>query len=136
VLIVDDDPSFRKGLRNLLEDEDLEIVGEALDGADALAVALHCSPDVVVMDLRMPQMDGIEATVQLTNALPLVQVIICTMDDDMWMRRRAEAAGAFAVVMKGYDGPPKMLLGVVELAWQHKQALGRSLRPQPAAAYG
>lgn len=124
VLIVDDDPSIRRGLRNLLEDEGLQIVAEALDGADALTAAWRTSPDLVLMDLRMPVMGGIEATRQLTKALPLVQVIICTAYDDASLHQGAKEAGAFAVIVKGC--PPRMLLEVVDRAWQHKQELDRA----------
>jgi DNA-binding NarL/FixJ family response regulator len=124
VLIVDDDPSIRRGLRNLLEDEGLQIVAEALDGADALTAAWRTSPDLVLMDLRMPVMGGIEATRQLTKALPLVQVIICTAYDDASLHQGAKEAGAFSVIVKGC--PPRMLLEVVERAWQHKQELDRA----------
>ena len=82
VLIVDDDPSIRRGLRSLLEDEGIQIVAEAFDGADALSAAYHSAPDLVFMDLRMPVMGGIEATRQLTSTFPPVQVIICTAYDD------------------------------------------------------
>jgi DNA-binding NarL/FixJ family response regulator len=124
VLIVDDDPSIRRGLRNLLEDEGLQIVAEALDGADALTAAWRTGPDLVLMDLRMPVMGGIEATRQLTRALPAVQVIICTAYDDASLHQGAKEAGAFAVIVKGC--PPRMLLEVVERAWQHKQELDRT----------
>jgi DNA-binding NarL/FixJ family response regulator len=121
VLIVDDDPSIRRGLRNLLEDEDFEVVGEALDGADALGVADQSEPDLVLMDLRMPVMGGIEATRQLTAAFPTIQVIVCTAYDDPSLHQGAMEAGAFAVLVKGCS--PRLVLEVVEQAWVRKQEL-------------
>lgn len=124
VLIVDDDPSIRRGLRNLLEDEGLIIVGEALDGSEALDAAWRAIPDLVMMDLRMPVMGGIEATRHMTKALPMTQVIICTAYDDASLHQSAKEAGAFAVVVKGC--PPRALLEVVERAWRHKMELDRA----------
>ena len=123
MLIVDDDPSIRRGLRSLLEDEGLEIVAEALDGADALDAAYQTSPDLVFMDLRMPVMGGIEATRQLTATFPTIQVIVCTAYDDASLHQGAKEAGAFAVLVKGC--PPRLLLEVVDQAWMRKQDLDR-----------
>lgn len=124
VLIVDDDPSIRRGLRSLLEDEGVDIVAEALDGADAIDVAWRTLPDLVLMDLRMPGMGGIEATRQLTSALPAVQVVICTAYDDASLHQGAKEAGAFAVLVKGC--PPRQLLEMVDRAWAYKQELDRT----------
>ena len=121
VLIVDDDPSIRRGLRGLLEDEGVDIVAEALDGADALNAAYQTMPDLVLMDLRMPVMGGIEATRQLTAVFPTVQVIVCTAYDDASLHQGAMDAGAFAVLVKGC--PPRLLLDVVGQAWTRKQQL-------------
>jgi DNA-binding NarL/FixJ family response regulator len=136
VLIVDDDPSIRRGLRSLLEDEGVSIVAEALDGVDAINAAWETMPDLVLMDLRMPVMGGIEATRQLTHALPGCQVVICTAYDDASLHQGAKEAGAFAVLVKGC--PPRQVLEIVERAWAYKQELDRAAAepawsdPQPS----
>ena len=135
VLIVDDDPSIRRGLRSLLEDEEFDVVGEALDGADALELALQSGPDLVLMDLRMPVMGGIEATRLLTATFPTIQVVICTAYDDASLHQGAMEAGAFAVLVKGCS--PRLLLEVVDQAWVHKQQLDSVVRPVEASeGYG
>jgi DNA-binding NarL/FixJ family response regulator len=121
VLIVDDDPSIRRGLRSLLEDEGVDIVAEALDGADAVNAAYQTVPDLVFMDLRMPVMGGIEATKQLTSIFPTLQVIVCTAYDDASLHQGAKDAGAFAVLVKGCS--PRLLLEMVEQAWDHKRRM-------------
>jgi CheY-like chemotaxis protein len=131
VLIVDDDPSIRRGLRSLLEDEGIEIVAEAFDGADALSAAYHSAPDLVFMDLRMPVMGGIEATRQLTSTFPTVQVIICTAYDDASLHQGAKDAGAYSVLVKGC--PPALLLEMIDQAWENKLAMERVLGPFHAA---
>jgi CheY-like chemotaxis protein len=133
VLIVDDDPSIRRGLRSLLEDEGVEIVAEALDGADALSAAYSTAPDLVFMDLRMPIMGGIDATRQLTATFPTIQVIICTAYDDASLHQSAKEAGAFSVLVKGCS--PRLLLEMVDQAWDHKQAMDMVVRPVPADGY-
>jgi DNA-binding NarL/FixJ family response regulator len=134
VLIVDDDPSIRRGLRSLLEDEGIQIVAEALDGGDALHAAYQTLPDLVFMDLRMPVMGGIEATRQLTAAFPTIQVIICTAYDDASLHQGAMDAGAFAVLVKGCS--PRLLLEVVDQAWARKQEIDRGAHRFQFEGYG
>ena len=81
LLLVDDHDLFRTGLRNLLEDNGLAIVGEASTGAEALRLVRELAPDVVVMDLNMPGMTGVEATRQVTSLAPLTRVIVLTISD-------------------------------------------------------
>jgi CheY-like chemotaxis protein len=134
VLIVDDDPSIRRGLRSLLEDEGIQIVAEAFDGADALSAAYHSAPDLVFMDLRMPVMGGIEATRQLTGAFPTIQVIVCTAYDDASLHQGAKEAGAYSVLVKGCS--PRLLLEMIDQAWDHKRAMDRVLYPLQADGVG
>jgi DNA-binding NarL/FixJ family response regulator len=101
ILLADDHPAVRLGLRTWLSVEtDVQIVGEAADGAEALALALALRPDVVVIDVEMPVMDGMSATTALHAAVPRSAVVMLSMHDDARMRQRAVAAGASAFVAK------------------------------------
>ena len=115
VLIVDDQPATRSGLRMLLSLEpDLAVIGEAADATEAMEKAVAATPDVVVMDVAMPGLDGINATALLRARLPRSAVVILTLYDDPPIRARARAAGAAAVVGKHEgDGP---LLAAIRLA--------------------
>ena len=103
------------------------VVGEAADGREGIELACRLVPEVVVMDLRMPIMDGIEATRQLTCMLPQARVVISAAQDYPALWERAAQAGAVAVVVK--DGPPSVLLTAVRDAWS-----GMPARATPAAA--
>src|SRR5690606_288257 len=82
VLIVDDESLVRAGLRMILSAaDDLDVVGEADDGADAVRAARECQPDVVLMDIRMPRMDGLAATRDLLGVDPAPRVIVLTTFD-------------------------------------------------------
>ena len=95
VLLVDDHSVVRQGLRMLFQIEPAAaVIGEAGTGAEALALARNLKPDVVIMDVEMPGMDGIEATALLVAMLPQVAVIILTMHGTSDKRARAFAAGA------------------------------------------
>lgn len=97
VLIADDHPVFRDGLRGLVERApDLVLVGEATTGSEAVALAAAVRPTVVLMDLRMPEMSGIEATRRIAEADPSVGILILTMseeDDSLFAAMRAGARG-------------------------------------------
>jgi DNA-binding NarL/FixJ family response regulator len=120
VLIVDDDLNIRRALHNLLEDYGVEVVGEAPDGLQAVRMAQALSPDIVIMDLRMPVLGGIDATVRLRRAVPAVKVIVCSAYTDPIVSEQAREAGAAAVVVKGDH--PRELLGAVERAWHEAVA--------------
>jgi len=101
VLIVDDQTLFRTGLASLLtEDERVDVVGQAVDGADAVKQAIKLKPDVVLMDLKMPQLDGIEATRQIIEAVPTVKVLILTTFETDSQVIQALKAGASGYVLK------------------------------------
>jgi DNA-binding NarL/FixJ family response regulator len=100
VLLVDDHDLFRTGLRNLLEEQEVEIVGEASDGEQAVRMTRELAPDVVVMDLNMPGMTGVEATRHVTTAAPLTRVVVLTISDQDGDVLDAILAGACGYLMK------------------------------------
>src|SRR5947207_15988593 len=81
VLIVDDHDLFRSGLRNLLEEQGVNIVGEAAAGQEALRIVREVAPDVVVMDLNMPGMSGVEATRHISSVAPLTRLLMLPISD-------------------------------------------------------
>jgi DNA-binding NarL/FixJ family response regulator len=102
VLIADDHPLFRSGLRSLLESvDDLEVCGEAMTGEEAVELARSFGPDVVVMDLNMPGLGGIEATRRLVETTEAVHVLVMTMHEDDEAVFAALRAGAHGYVLKG-----------------------------------
>ena len=114
VLIADDQALVRAGFRKLLESTgDIEVVGEAADGQDAVEQARRLRPTLVLMDIRMPRLDGIEATRRLTAEASGVRVLILTtfgLDDYVYEALRAGASG---FMLK--DAPPEELLAAIEV---------------------
>ena len=115
VLIADDHFIVREGLRLILETVDtIEVVGEAQNGAEAVALAIELKPDVVLMDLRMPEMDGLEAIERLAASQPETAVVILTTyNEDDWMLRGLQA-GARGFLLK--DTPRSRLIETIEAA--------------------
>ena len=101
VLVVDDTYSIRTEIRHLLEDAGLTVVGEGGDGAEGVMLARELRPDVVVMDVRMPILDGIAATGYITRELPSTRVIVFSAFDDHELTNAARAAGASGFLSKG-----------------------------------
>jgi DNA-binding NarL/FixJ family response regulator len=115
VLLVDDQAVVRRALRTRFDLEpDLEVVGEASSGREALSLAQTLSPDVVLMDIEMPVMDGIEVTAVLRRAVPQSVVVILSIYDDAQTRERAKGAGAVAFVEK--RGATDSLLAAIRQA--------------------
>ena len=115
VLIADDQALVRAGFRKLLEAESgIEVVGEAEDGASATMAARRLRPDVVLMDIRMPRMDGIEAARKMAAEVPHTRVVILTTYDLDEYVYRALRAGACGFLLK--DAPPDQLVAAVRLA--------------------
>ena len=114
ILIADDQALVRVGLRKILEAEpDTSVVGEAADGEDAVATARRLRPDVVLMDVRMPVLDGIEATRRIARAQPATRVLILTtfgLDGYVYDALRAGASG---FMLK--DAPPEEIAAAVRL---------------------
>ena len=101
VLVVDDQTLFRTGLTSLLsEDERVDVVGQAVDGADAVKQAAKVKPDVVLMDIRMPNIDGIEATRQIIESVPGSKVLVLTTFETDSQVIQALKAGASGYVLK------------------------------------
>jgi DNA-binding NarL/FixJ family response regulator len=101
VFLVDDERLVRAGLRMRLGmEQDLNVVGEAADGPSAIASVTGARPDVIVMDVELPEMDGIEAAALLQTAAPDVAVVMLSMHDDVATRARAAANGAVGFVSK------------------------------------
>src|ERR687891_1341458 len=100
VLIVDDHDLFRSGLRNLLEEEGVQVIGEAAAGQEALKIVRELAPDVVVMDLNMPGMGGVEATRHISTIAPLTRVLMLTISDQDNDVIDAILAGACGYLLK------------------------------------
>jgi DNA-binding NarL/FixJ family response regulator len=104
VIVVDDHDLLRKGLRDLLTEHGLRVVGEAGDGEDAVRLVTHAAPDVVVMDLNMPRMSGVEATRRLAEVAPNSRVLVLTVSADDETVAEAIEAGATGYLLKDASG--------------------------------
>ncbi|GEM82908.1 response regulator [Meiothermus hypogaeus] len=128
ILLVDDHPVVRAGLSGLLSSQpDLEVVGEASNGLEALDLLEKQKPDVILMDLRMPQMDGVSAIRQIRAKFPKVQVLVLTTYDTDSEIVRAVEAGATGYLLK--DVPREELFRAVRLC-----ARGEAVLSPPIAA--
>lgn len=104
LVIADDQSAVREGLRmRLALETDMQVVGEARNGKEALEIASRLRPDIVLMDLEMPYMDGLAATKALHSVAPDSSIIILTIHDDETTRKRAREAGAAGFVSKHAD---------------------------------
>jgi two-component system response regulator DegU len=126
VLIVDDHPVFRDGLRNCLESaEDLNVIGEAQDGEEALQAAASLQPDVIVMDINIPLLNGMQATRQIKEDHPHINIIMLTAYDDDEQIYHAIRTGASAYYPK--DVSPDDLVEVIRHVSQGKYVVDRKL---------
>jgi DNA-binding NarL/FixJ family response regulator len=108
-MLVDDHTMVRRGLRALIESvPGWEVCAEAEDGYEALATAVAAQPDIIVMDLSMPRLGGIDATVQLRKLLPAVEILILTMHESDHLIDQALNAGALGYLLKGDSGDKLM----------------------------
>ncbi|MDX3055235.1 response regulator transcription factor [Streptomyces sp. NE06-03E] len=136
VLLVDDEPLVRAGLRAVLEaQDDIEVVGEAADGAAVIPLVSHLRPDVVAMDVRMPLMDGIEATrvVLRTVADPPKILVVTTFENDEYVYE-ALRAGADGFLLK--RARPAEIVHAVRLVAEGESLLFPAAVRQLAANYG
>jgi DNA-binding NarL/FixJ family response regulator len=115
VLLVDDNTGMRRVLRGLLEDAGMQVVGEAADGLEGVAQAEVLRPDVVLMDWRMPRLDGVQATARIRSHLPEVQVVVFSSAEGAGMGVIAHQAGASTFVAKGASA--EQVCAAVMAAW-------------------
>ncbi len=115
ILVVDDHPVVREGIKTMLAtDQDLEIIGDACDGSEAIQKADSLGPDVVLMDIRMPDMDGVETTCQIKKQHPEIAIIMLTMYEHDAYIIKAVRAGAVGYLLK--DASRDLLLHTVKAA--------------------
>jgi DNA-binding NarL/FixJ family response regulator len=104
ILIVDDHPMFREGLKRLINREaDMAVVGEAENGQKAVETARELLPDVILMDVKMPVMDGIEATRRILAEMPSMKILALSMYSDDGFISDMKRAGALGFLLKGGD---------------------------------
>jgi DNA-binding NarL/FixJ family response regulator len=133
VLVVDDHPVYRSGLSGVLaEEDDIEVVGEAASGTEALELVPELHPDVVLMDLHMPDVTGIEATHRLGRDAPDVHVLVLTMLDDDESVLAALRAGARGYLVKGAAG--EQIVGTVRAVAAGQAVFGPDVRGRPRPA--
>ena len=123
LLLADDHPLIREGLRSSLADQGFTVVAEAEDGKTAVDLALEHRPDVVVMDIGMPELDGLEATRRILRARPTARVLVLTAHDDEDMRQAAKDAGAMGYVVK--SASTKEIAEAVRALARGESLLGR-----------
>jgi DNA-binding NarL/FixJ family response regulator len=111
LLVVDDHPMVREGLRSMLAGTDVTVVGEAGSGSEALRRIGELGPDVVLLDLELPDVHGLEVLRRIREAAPALPVLVVTMHEDPVLVRRAVRAGASGYVLKGI-GRPELLASV------------------------
>lgn len=134
VLLADDHVIMREGLRLLLETQaDIKVVGEASDGVETLELARRLKPDVVLMDVAMPRMNGIDATRMLRDAVPQSRVVILSMFDKELYAHRALSAGAYGYVLKA--GASEDLLTAIRAAAQGRYFLCRRIQAEVIESY-
>jgi DNA-binding NarL/FixJ family response regulator len=119
ILIVDDEKVVRSALGRLLSTRgEWKIVGEAADGAEAVAKAKMLRPDVVIMDVSMPQMSGLQATVEIKKASPSTEILMFTQHDSTQMIQQAKNAGVSGYLLKSQAN---WLVAAIDAVAQHKK---------------
>jgi two-component system response regulator NreC len=118
ILIVDDEKAVRTALGRLLATrKEWQVVGEAADGAEAVGKARELRPDIIIMDITMPDMNGLEAMPEIKKALPAAEVLIFTQHDSTQMVQQAQIAGASGYLLKSQA---HWLVTAVEAMGEHK----------------
>src|SRR5215210_4853283 len=126
ILIADDHALVREGLRTMLSAEDgLQVIAEAQDGIEALSLCRELEPDLVLMDVRMPKMDGLQATKHIKQELPKTSVMMVTMHENPDYLFEAVKAGAAGYVLKDASG--ERLLGAIRRTLEGESPLNQEL---------
>lgn len=125
VLLVDDHRLVREGLRRSLEDAGFEVVGEADNGADGIAEAERLRPDVILMDVSMPVMDGLAAARRLRSRVPDAAIVILTMHADSDLVERARTAGANGYLLK--DASSDEVIASVRAALEGRKVISAGI---------
>jgi DNA-binding NarL/FixJ family response regulator len=127
VVLADDHSLVRRGFRRILEDEEgMQVVGEASNGVEAIRTAYELKPKVVVMDLSMPELDGVQATKEIVKHLPGTEVLILSMHADDNYVRNALDAGAKGYLLK--SGIDVDLVGAIKTVAEGKRFIGSGLK--------
>jgi DNA-binding NarL/FixJ family response regulator len=130
ILIVDDMASVRQGLRTILQlAEDFEVVGEACDGLEAIRAVNHLNPEVVIMDLEMPVLGGLEATKRIKEQHPEIHIVIITIHGGDEVREQAARAGSDAFVEK--EAPTEKLIEAIRKSRDTDSSASRNRRNEP-----
>jgi DNA-binding NarL/FixJ family response regulator len=129
LLLADDQPLFRQGLASLLSlENDLEVVGQAHDGREAIALAEQLQPDIILMDVRMPVCDGVEATRQIHQRYPWIRILVLTtFDEDEYIWKSLQA-GALGYLLK--STPSGQLATAIRTLNQGYSQLGPTIAPK------
>ncbi len=125
VILADDHGIVREGLRTVIEQAGIEVVGEAENGVEAIALAESLQPDVMLLDIRMPEMDGIQALEQIQEKSPNTSVIMLTTYGNPGYLTRAVQAGAVGYLSKDID--PERIPAAIRAAANHQHLLDRDL---------
>ncbi len=128
VLIADDEPFFAEALADMLGDEGFEVVGVVGDGEQAVEAVRSLHPHAVLMDLRMPRLDGIEATRIVTREFPMVQVLMLSAYEETSLRQEASGTGVFCYLVKGCK--PELVIEMVRRAVDRHDLLSRRATAQ------
>ncbi|MCK4976094.1 MAG: response regulator transcription factor [Anaerolineales bacterium] len=126
ILLADDHTILRDGIRSLLEDEsDMTVIGEAEDGHSAVKLVKKLDPDVVLMDIAMPLLNGLEATRQIKRDNPQTKVLVLTMHENEEYIRQVLAIGAMGYILK--DAAARELLGAIRAVYRGEAVLSPAI---------
>jgi DNA-binding NarL/FixJ family response regulator len=128
IMIVDDHELMRRGVRTLLEARDHEVCCEAIDGNDAIVKAQQLKPDIIIMDLSLPTVGGVEATLRILNILPKTKMIIFSQHASMQLAEQVFRIGACGLVVK--SAASQDLLAAIDNVGRRERFLSPSIRKE------